>query len=481
MVRLIKLCGKLLLAVLVLVIAFLLAALIWQRLYMPSDLPQVDNRTPLLLENATIVDTEFGNLKAAQQILIADGKIQTIKPAGTAQEPGYRVIDLKGAFVLPGLVDMHTHIYDRKDLVVSLAYGVTEVRNMRGMRMHLRWREELQNGQWLGASLRTSSPILDNPANAHFMQQKVNNPENAQALVRRFKADGYDLLKVYTHLNVDSYQAIVEQAERSDMPIAKHGPYAPVSLQRGSLNPEDIAGLESVEHVEEILQTVMSFEYDEAVLSEYLDKLARSGVHLTPTLATYEHLVSLSSGKQDYVDQLPIERFSPFFRSLNETFTIPRWLAADERQIAWNEKSLGYLLAITKMAEQKNIELLVGSDQGTMYMTAGLSLHDEMRLMQQAGVSPGKVLRAATVNPALVTGNWNSQGSVDVSKKADLVISLENPLHDVEVLATPYAVVKTGQWLGQEDLQLLLQSGAKPASWFTGFGALLEDMISRAF
>ena len=211
----------------------------------PDDLLDVDNRIPIALDNASIVDVINGRILGNQQILIRDGKIEAIRQAGnrTALKPEFSLIDLEGAFVSPGLFDMHVHIHDRKYLGLYLAYGVTTVRNLRGLPMHLRWKQELASGEWLGSNLITSSPVLDGEKYSHLLQEVVTLPEAARELVRKYKADGYDLIKAYGYLDADVYEAIVDEASGLDFPVAKHGT-APVE----GLDYSSIGNLQSLEH-----------------------------------------------------------------------------------------------------------------------------------------------------------------------------------------------------------------------------------------
>ncbi|RBP53135.1 amidohydrolase family protein [Arenicella xantha] len=469
------------LALLVSFAAFLVFAVLAARLDSPSDLPQVDNKQGLLIDSVSIVDVATGTVVPDQQLLIRHGLIEDIRAANSTAPSNYQLIDGKGAFVVPGLIDMHTHIYDRKDLVTSLAYGVTSVRNLRGLPMHLRWREELQSNTWLGANLYTSSPVLDRPEHAHLMQQAVSDPQHARELVRQFHADGYDLLKIYNDIEPDILSAIIDEALIQHMPIAKHGPFGAVPASGKEFNLGDIQSMQSLEHVEEIFQTVLRFNYDTEALQRYIQKLKQTGSFVTPTLATFDHLTQLSAHKQAYVKAQPIHRINPFFRFLNEQFAIQRWLQADQAQIDWNFKERNILFKITQQLAINSVPLLVGSDQGTMYMTAGISTHLEMALMQEAGIDPATILRSATLNAATAMHMEQTTGSVARNKIADLALVTANPLTDITHLTKPMAVVKQGQWLGESALAELIASGAQPSHWYPSFGRFIEDIVTRSY
>lgn len=174
---------------------FLVASIPVSRIVKPANLPNVDVPEVLLIANANVVDVRAGTILPRRHILVEQGKVSRVSENHPGD--GLTAIDINGAFVAPGLVDMHVHVHDRKDLVTNLAYGVTAVRNLRGFPAHLRWRQELRDQDWLGATLFVSSPVLDGPKYAHALQQVVDSPDHARLLVNRYQQSGYDLLKVY--------------------------------------------------------------------------------------------------------------------------------------------------------------------------------------------------------------------------------------------------------------------------------------------
>jgi imidazolonepropionase-like amidohydrolase len=468
-------------AALIAAFAIFLCSAIWAgQAGPPTGLPTVDNATALAIDNVSVVDVRTLSIQSDRQLRVREGRIEAILPAGTPIPETYQRVEGNHHYVVPGLVDMHTHIYDRKDLVITLAYGVTTVRNLRGMPMHLRWRQELADQQWLGARMLTSSPVFDRPELAHALQQAVHSPEHARDLVRHFKTAGYDSLKLYNDLEPAVFDAILDEASKHAIPVVKHGPYAAVATTLPELALEQLTGVQSVEHVEDIFQTVLNFDYDADKLDAYLQQLANTDVYLTPTLATFDHLTQLSVHKEAFVNQLPLDQLNPFFRALNEHFVIERWLTASQKLADWNLRERDLLLKITKRAAELQVKLLVGSDQGTMYMPAGSSTHQEMALMQEAGIDAGQVLQAATINAATALQLSDEFGTVEVGKQADLVLVENNPLLDIAHLRQPTAVVKSGQWLSDDQLLDMIQHSPPPQHWFPSFGRFLEDQLSRA-
>ncbi len=452
-----------------------LASIPASRFERPDDLLEVDNSSPIMLTNINIVDVVTGNIARGQTMLVRAGRIENISERLITAKPGTAVIDGAGAYVSPGLFDMHVHLHDRKYLARNLAFGVTSVRNMRGLPMHLRWRSELAEGRWLGSNLWTSSPVLDGEKYAHLLQQVTRNPDQARKLVRRYKTMGYDSIKAYGYLDEKVYTAVVDEARALDIPVVKHGPN-PVEGAQLHAN----AGLQSLEHVEDIFQGPLAFKFDRVKLEAWVNELKQIDPYVTPTLATFEHLTRLSREKDRFVQSLELETLNPVYRYLLGEFSVKRWLYADESQADWNEKELSFLQDIVRTLDKAGIRLLIGSDAGTMFMPAGSSTHREIQLLSDAGLTNLTVLQAASINAAKALGVEKDYGSVAEGKVADAVVTADNPLEDLGTLKNPQAVIKNGQWLAEEDLNKLKESARLPSGPYLAMGRLLEDLLTRA-
>lgn len=438
----------------------------------PASLPTVEVPEALLITNANVVDVRAGTILPGRHILVEQGKVSRISedhPGGGVPE-----IDINGAFVAPGLVDMHVHVHDRKDLVTNLAYGVTAVRNLRGFPAHLRWRQELRDHDWLGATLFVSSPVLDGPKYAHALQQVVNNPDHARFLVNHYQQSGYDLLKVYGYLAPDVYEAVMDQASLIGMPVAKHGPYSPTEEPFKWLET-----VQSLEHVEDILQGPLNRQFDTDALRDYVEEIRKIRPYITPTLATFDHLTQLSTDKQAFVDRIPLQQLNPFFKWLYGMASVERWLQAGSEHAERNTQELDFLKHIARSLSDNGIPLLTGSDAGTMYMTAGISTHIEMQLMQDAGISDEKIIRYATLNAARAMQLDHEYGAVEPGRWADFIITAENPLDNIRNLQKPLSVVKRGQFIDRKSLDELLELADNPAGFYIGMGILLEDIVTR--
>jgi hypothetical protein len=435
----------------------------------------VDNNEALVINNVNIVMVKEQQILNNRQIIIENGRISAINSSNTPVKNNIRVVNGNNAYVTPGVFDMHVHLHDRKYLTLNLAYGVTSVRNLNGKNMHLRWREELQNGDWLGSNLYISSPILAGKG-THALNQEILSPQEGREAVNNAKDSSYDLIKVYGYLEPSIFEAIIDEAREMNIAVAKHGPHPAKGSDWSYL--ED---LQSLEHVEDIFQGPLNYQFDEKSVQDITRKLKKSNVPITPTLATFNHLTQLSNGKDKFIDSLMLDYLNPLYFDIESHFTVTRWLNDNKKQSAYHLKKQKFLSEIVRVLHEHKVTLLVGSDAGTMYSLPGIATHIEMQLLQQSGLTNFDVLKAATINAAQTLKVDHDYGSVEAGKIADLVLVTQNPLDDIQALKSPYAVVKNGQYIDKTQLKNLKIEAKNTDSYYWSVINLLEDLFKRFF
>ncbi len=450
-----------------------IAAIPLARWEMPDDLIAADNSQALAVDNVHLVTMTDKQVLENQQLLIRDGRIEDIRAAGSKVNDAYRLIDAEGAFLMPGLFDMHVHAMDRKNLVLSLAYGVTSVRNMGGYPMHLRWKQELADGAWLGSNLFTATPTMNGKKNANPLGQKiVTDPDEARKMVRRYHEDGWDFIKAYARLDVPVYQAIIDESARLDFPVAGHVPYPVVEADYRLAEP-----MVTLEHTEDIFQGPLEYQYDDEAVVSVARQLRDMNATITPTLMIFDHLTRLARDKQAFLDELPLESLNPMMKLFVDRTAGSRWLGAGEQLQDSLEKRNDYFQHITRVLHETGVNLVLGTDWGAIYAIPGSSTHDEIALLQQAGLPADAILAMGTMNAARILRVEDVLGSIEEGKIADLVLVEKNPLEDPGHLRRPLAVVKDGQWLDEEDLEKLRQSARNPSSTYLTMGRVLEFLL----
>ena len=101
-----------------------------------------------ILNNVNIIDVENQQILPAKSLVVQNGKISAIGPTLIAgAHPTLKLIDGKGGYVTPGLIDMHVHMYEKAAYLLTLSHGVTHVRIMNGIPAQLKWRDNIASGK----------------------------------------------------------------------------------------------------------------------------------------------------------------------------------------------------------------------------------------------------------------------------------------------------------------------------------------------
>ena len=206
------------------------------------------------MSHVAVVDTANGKITADQTVVIAGGRIVSIVPAAAFHpDPGTRMIEASGKYLIPGLWDMHVHIAGisadpkwSKEVILPLltAMGVTGVRDMGGdLTVLQQWRREIENGQLLGPHIVTGGPMLISGGKRTPEQIPIKDAEEARAAVRSLKQQGADFIKIIDLPSREAFYAVAEEAKRQNLPFVGHVP--PVVTASEASN----AGMRSIEHV----------------------------------------------------------------------------------------------------------------------------------------------------------------------------------------------------------------------------------------
>lgn len=424
----------------------------------------------LVIDNINIIDVNNERVIPNQQIIIREGIISAIRPA---QKPIYDksivVKDGKGGFIMPGLIDMHVHAYDKSAFELSLSHGVTHVRVMNGVPQHVKWRNEQNAGKWLASGMTISSPII-RAGDSQPLSWIANTEQQARELVQTAKREGYDLIKAYGSLSEESLLAILDESKKLSMPVAKHGPHPAEGMQW-----QDLKGLQSLEHVEDIYQGPLAYTYNDEKLQQTIKHLSQIESAVTPTLNIFWQLTQISKNKQKFIDGLPQDYISPIIAWEDKKNQVSRWLNSSAKMSEHNQKTLDFLSKVIFELQNKNIPILVGSDAGVLLSPHGLATHNELKLLKQSGLSTFSVLRSATILPAKVLKKENEIGQIKVGLKADFILTNSDPTQDLSYLQAPHAIIKGGHWLDKDELKQLRKHAIEQQSWWSEFKVLLSN------
>lgn len=425
--------------------------------------------------NVNVVPFDRERILEGQTVIVRDGRIAEIGPTQKTKVPaGALQIEGRGKYLMPGLADMHVHLFpgtgQQDDLTsqqfqLFLANGVTTIRNMIGKPEHLVLRDRVAKGELLGPSMYTAGPPL--------LGNNVQTSEVAERVVTDQKKAGYDLLKVHEGLSPETYAAIVATAKRVGIPLAGHVT-ATVGLNR-ALNAQQ----SSIEHLDGYLQALVADDspvkptpsqvvlgpvlehIDESKLSALAAATRKAGVWNDPTLTLFKLVVS-DAKPEDYLkwpemQYIPAKMREGFAKQKQSTLGDPVPESERQRYIDLRNKVLVALHAA-------GAKLLIGPDSPQFFLVPGFATHRELQSFVEAGLTPYQAIEAATRNPAEYFAETMKTtrdfGTVEVGLRADLILLDANPLQSVANLSKRVGVMVRGRWLSESELRKMLENVA---------------------
>lgn len=448
----------------------------------------------IAITDVTVIDASGALPKSGMTVAITGNRITGLGESGQVQiPPGVQVVRATGKFLIPGLWDMHVHIFNQVSrrppnkwyFPLFIANGVTRVRDMwtkpEDMVQVREWRRLQSEGSVLAPRIAAVGAIVDGPAGAEARNvaalmlgptvNVVRTPAEARDFVRKLKTAGIDFVKTYSNLPRETYFAIAEEARKQGISFAGHAPLVVDAAEASS------AGQRSMEHLLQI------FESSSSKSLELLQVPARdwSSKHEEMMLDTFDDQkfralgAVLARNRTWQVPTLVISRVHAFRLDLrkirNERWM--RYIPADEIA-SWNETDAGASsqpkgeegnlptrlwekrLAVVHRLNAMGVPFLAGTDVGNPYIFPGFSLHDELALLVEAGFTPMQALQAATRNPAQFLGVSDSLGTIEAGKVADLVLLDANPLKNIRNTRKIRAVIVNGRYLDRAALAKLL-------------------------
>jgi imidazolonepropionase-like amidohydrolase len=471
--------------------------------------PQTGPRA-LVLANVNVIDATGAPVRVNMTVVIEGGRITEIGEAATVRSPrGARVVEAKGRYLIPGLWDMHVHWYDERLLPLFIANGVTGVRQMFGFPMHLDWRTRAARGELLSPRLFVGSPIVDGPTAMWEGSIKVGNEAEGRQAVRKIKSDGYDFVKIYSDLPRDAYYAIADEAARQGLAFAGHLPHS-VTAQEAS-----DAGQKSIEHLTGVLEgcspvgaeitagyvanragadsrTKMTaarlqvtrglFErvlatYDQERATALFARFARNGTWQCPTIVV--NRASAMLGDKDFRNDPRLKYMPAAVRSSWQPGNNPLWASRTAEDYALRaRRNQKEAVAIAEM-RRAGVRFLAGTDTANPFCFPGFSLHDELTLLVDAGLTPMESLQSATSNAAIFAGKADSLGTIEKGKIADLVLLDANPLDQIANTRRIAAVVVGGELFDRPRLDAMLVSMEKRANPKSIADALMKTIDAQ--
>ncbi|MCB0661832.1 MAG: amidohydrolase family protein [Saprospiraceae bacterium] len=440
--------------------------------YLSIDKDDTSTRNTYLLTNVHVIPMHEDTVLANKMVLIKDGIIAEV--ADHIEAPGVEVLDGLQKYLAPGLIDMHVHVWDEYELGVYLANGVTAIRNVWGMPMHLRMKDAINKEEMYAPAFFTTGPKLTGREFIGDDNLNLSNPEEAAAKVASYKERGYDFIKTYYGLEPDLFDAIITQAEKSDMDIVAH-PSQKVPFSYHT-NPQ----IKSIEHAEEITQTALQFDLDTQKLQLVIDTIAAAS-HLSycPTMVVFNNIYQMLM-HDDMLASGDLLYINPLIRKVDSENQFNRWSNAkrEDPQVVDRIKAQHdfHLLVVQKLHDA-GVNVICGTDAGIGVTPPGSSIHKELAFYKEAGLSNYEVLQTATVNAAKTHAIMHSLGTIEKGKVANLLLLENNPLESLSTLRNPSVVFINGRKLDRKTLDGFNEKAANRENLIASGFRYLENLV----
>ena len=443
---------------------------------------------PTLIKNVSVLSRDGEVMTGPSDVFIENGIIKSVGPGLTPKPASEKVkiIDGTGQYLIPSLTDAHVHIGRREnDLLLYLANGVTQVRELSGSQHNLKMREQT-NADHAGPDLYiASTKVFSDEGVARFIGERlyprINAASAAEArrLAKSIAEDGYDAIKVSGFATREVYDALIEASAELDLDVI------------GYLNQE--TGLEGLKggsqrdlaHIEELLKG-LRIEYEDhktngaddflAHVRERADSVAQflkeNNISVTTTVWLIGSVVKqkfaleevLSNVELEYVDVASLEGCmlevgwlpgcNLYEPSVEERADPERLERSKRRWEMWTEGNYIFVDALNRA----DVSLLAGTDVGVPVVVPGFSIHDELEALSRT-LTNAQALQVATATP----GRWldNNTGIVATNYRANLLLLEENPLENITATRQITSVFKDGVQYDRQTLDEMLAAVAK--------------------
>lgn len=415
----------------------------------------------VVFTNVNVVPMDRERVLTGQTVVVRDGRIAGLGAAGAVAVPaGATIVDGGGRYLIPGLAEMHAHIPSQpgaaldRTLFLYVANGVTTVRGMLGHPTHLELRSRSAANEIVAPRIFTSGPSING--------NSATSPDVVTRMVEEQKAAGYDFLKLHPGLSREVFDAMVAAANRVGITFAGH-----VSGGVGLDRTLEVRQA-SIDHLDAYVEALaghgggfdpqaagfFGFNMTDDAVAERIPELVRrtreAGVWNAPTQTLIEHLFGSYSPEEmaawpemRYVPESAITNWVQQTRSIRGDDSFTR--ARADRYIDVRRRLIRELQA-------GGAGIILASDAPQIWNVPGFSLHREMRLMVEAGLTPYQVLETGTRNAARYFGT-EEWGIIAPGRAADLVLLEGNPLQDIGNTRRIAGVMLRGRWLPAAELQ----------------------------
>lgn len=448
----------------------------------------------IAITHVNVIDVASGTLLSDRTVVFTSGRIVSVAPAKGAVIPsGSRRINGRGKFLIPGLWDMHVHVFgnvsrpgtDTHDMSfpLYLANGVTGLRDMwtdlEDIRVVEGWRRDAAGGRMIMPAIVTTSTPVDGAPPLWPTSTVISSPDVARHFVDSLVNGGARTIKMLEP-SPEVFYAVAAEVKKLGIDFVGH---VPPELHASDASN---AGMRSIEHLfsipeactgnEQLFDSLMATPamrrqnrihrlellttmYDANACDRIAKTLVMNHTWVVPTNVTTKGRslafedAAMTDPRLRFAAATDIAEWSRFHQAEKS--------ASDSLSVSARRKLIELRRRIVGRLYRDGVSMMTGTDIGNPFIVAGFSVHDELVEFARAGLTPAQALRTATLDPARFLHATDSLGTIQPGKRADLVLLDANPLVDIRNTTHIRAVVVNGNVLDRAKLDSLLSVAAR--------------------
>ncbi len=406
---------------------------------------------PTAITGVTVFDAKSGKTIADQTVIIDNGLITEIgKSKKITVSSNYRIIDGKGKMLLPGLWDNHAH-YSKEQGLYHLAAGVTNIKDMANSLDLPETRKLVDNDELLGPEISIMSGFVDFAGPYAGPTGKiVKTLEEGIEGINYYADRGYDQIKLYSSIPPDWVKPLAAQAHKRGLKVCGHVPSYMTAERAVNDGYDQIIHLNmimlnflgdtldtrSMGRFIKVAARAKDIDLNSAAVKNFIQLLKDKKIVVDPTAAIFENMFTDEPGKlaasyTQIIDMFPAEFRRGFYYG---------GLPTMQGHEAEYKQSYANMIKMLRLLYANGIPFVPGTDD-----FPGFTLHRELELYAKAGVPNTEVLKKATLTSAKIAGKEKELGSVEVGKKANLILVDGDPTKNISDIRRVEWSMKNGK------------------------------------
>ena len=415
----------------------------------------------IVIKNVNLFDSEKAKIVPRQRVSVHGNRIASIAPESDQPAPtNAEVIDGSGKTLLPGLWDMHAHLFPL-NAFMDVAAGVTTVRDMGNSIDDLTTlRQHIEDGSQIGPRV-VRAGFIDGPGPFEGpIKVLAATPQEAVARVDRYADLGYVQIKIYSSVKPELVPIIANEAHKRGLRVSGHVPAGMIAEQfiRDGANEIQHMNFIFLNFMPDVKETRTperfiapgkrgaDLDLNSTQVNNFIALLKERHIVIDPTMGVWENTYTDRQGKipaidQSMFDRLPVQA-QRSIKAGGGSLPVP-----DDATDKQYRASYAKMEAMLKKLYDSGVQLVAGTDAGN-----GYALHRELEIYVHSGIPAPEVLRMATLEGAQVMHMDKDFGSVAPGKYADMILANGDPTTQISDVRKIELVVKNGNILRPAEL-----------------------------